>query len=192
MLYATMLSHKVGLRTYEREQAFVNITLDSEDNEHFLEHFRYQIIASQLLSDSAGSVVAPTQPSEHSPIRSPLPEVAATTTGACVAATSAFIFVWIVHSMRHDGSAKQWGWRSAFAVCLTLTLTICIWGYATRSSILHLSRSVIDATSTLTTNLQSLNSTSHSLLSLVQEVELVSRGYRMCVELLIPESRYRR
>lgn len=159
----------------------MNATLGSNGNTGFLEHFRYQIIASQLLDENVGSVTSPTQPCGHPPLRSPLPELTATTTGACAATAISFTFVWIIQWARSEGNTKLWGWRALVATTFSLLLVVGIWVYTTRRSILYLRRNALDATSTFTTNLQSLNSSSTSVLSLIQEVELVSRGYRMLV-----------
>ena len=167
----TMFSHCV--------QVIVDSTLGSNDKERFLEHFRYQIIASQLLSEDVGSVTSPTAPHGHEPARSPLPELTATTTGACAAAAIAFALVWTWRWARGDANSTDFGGRILVASTLTFSLFVCLWIYTTRRRILYLRQNVIDATSTFTTNLQSLNSSSLSVLTLIQEVELVARGYKM-------------
>ena len=160
-------------------QAIVNATLGSNDNDRFLEHFRYQIIASQLLSEDAGSVTSPTPPYNQNPIRAPLPELTATTSGACVAAAIAFALVWTWRWARGSNNAYTLDVRVLVATVTTTAVFAAIWIYVTRRSILYLRRNVIDVASTFTTNLHSLNSSSLSVISLIQEVELVSRGYRL-------------
>lgn len=124
-------------------------------------------------------MTSPTTPHDHAQTRSPLPELTATTTGACAAAAIAFILVWTWRWARNNGASADWGSRMLIAATLTFGLFVGIWIYTTRRSILYLRRNVIDATSAFTTNLQSLNTSSTSVITLIQEVELVSRGYRM-------------
>ena len=160
----------------------VNWTLGSNDNEGFLEHFRYQIIASQLLNEDASFVTSPTASSEHCFAQAHLPELTTTTTtGACVATALAFVLVWIWKWARIAATPPTLGTRTFLASMSTMLLFGSIWVYTTRRSLLYLRRNVIDTTTTFTTNLQSLNTSSSSVLALIQEVELVSRGYRMYV-----------
>ncbi|KAL9050645.1 MAG: hypothetical protein Q9162_006504 [Coniocarpon cinnabarinum] len=157
----------------------VNATLGANDNEGFLEQFRYQIIASQLLSDDAGTVASPSPSHDYKVVIAPVPDVAATTTGACLAAFVAFTLALSWRWAREGASATAGYHRLMTATLYTLICLGCIWIYTTRRSILSWRHNVLESTLAFTTNLQSLNSSSTSVIAAVQEMELLSRGYKL-------------
>lgn len=67
-----------------------------------------------------------------------------------------------------------------------LFLFMGLYAYITRQWLQYLRRNAIDTVSSFVENLQSFESSSTSLLGLIQEMELVSRGYRMCVVTCYP------
>jgi hypothetical protein len=133
-------------RLLTRAQKAVNSRLGRADNERFLEHFRYLIVASQLLG-------------EQSSIRITL--------------------VWLIHwSRRKSGFSK-----ARFVVVLivfTFVATVS-YGYVRRQWLQTLRQQAVENASALVTNLQAFEASTSSALALVQEVELVSRGYRLYV-----------
>lgn len=152
------------------------------DNERFLEHFQFHIIASQLLTDNIGPVSAHASSQAHVDEQRPLSQVySANTTGAACAAGTAFAFVWMLHWVRHGAVPAPVTWRISIALCVTLCLVAGLYAYIARQWLQHLRRNAINAVASFIDNLQSFEASSTSLLGLIQEVELVARGYRMWV-----------
>lgn len=71
--------------------------------------------------------------------------------------------------------------RILVVLALIAVLGIASYGYLRRQWLKYLRHQAVDAASGLTTNLQAFEVSTTAVLSLVQEVELVSKGYRMCV-----------
>ena len=164
-------------------QAVVDITLGKGDNGHFLEHFRYTVIASQLLNDHVGptNTGSPTpQPASHGPLFS---QHCASTTGALLVAFISFLFASIISVAKNHFKEK---WVSstgsvALVSVISALFVFAISGYIRRQSLQNLRRQAIDAVTSLTQTLRALETFTNSSINLVQEVELVSRGYRMFV-----------
>jgi hypothetical protein len=160
-------------------QKAVNSRLGRADNERFLEHFRYLIVASQLLGEQS-SIRTTTFPNANG--RGPAPEfkvTAVSPTGAVLTAATAFTLVWLIHwSRRKSGFSK-----ARFVVVLivfTFVATVS-YGYVRRQWLQTLRQQAVENASALVTNLQAFEASTSSALALVQEVELVSRGYRLYV-----------
>ncbi|KAF2739118.1 hypothetical protein EJ04DRAFT_353590 [Polyplosphaeria fusca] len=158
----------------------VNSRLGRADNQRFLEQFRYLIVASQLLGEQGGLRTASipnfvtdgrTQPQEF--------KVATTNlTGAGLTAATAFTLVWLVHWSRGRASGFSAG---RFLVVLAVFAAVATTGYAyiRRQWLQYLRQQAVDGASLLVTNLQAFEASTSSALALIQEVELVSRGYRI-------------
>jgi hypothetical protein len=147
------------------------------DNQRFLEHFRYLVVASQLLSEQGGlrpaaipSFVPDGRASPHEF------KIASTSlTGATLTAAAAFILVWLIHWSRGRPSVGR------FAVVLAVFAVVgtACYAYMRRQWLQYLRQQAVDGASTLVANLQAFEASTSSALALIQEVELVSRGYRL-------------
>lgn len=161
-----------------RPQKAVNSRLGRADNERFLEHFRYLVVASQLLGEPS-SIRTTTFPS-HANGGGPGPEFKVTTispTGAVLTAATAFTLVYLIHwSRRRSGFSK-----ARFVVVFVVFAVVATASYAyIRRQWLHtLRQQAVENASALVTNLQAFEASTSSALALIQEVELVSRGYRL-------------
>jgi hypothetical protein len=100
-------------------------------------------------------------------------------TGATITASFAFALTWLVHWTR-NGEDSIVG-KSRVAVCLAVLVGLSLVSYAyMRRQLLHyLRQETLSETSAFVTKAQQFDHVAASTLSLVQEVELVSRGYRM-------------
>ncbi|UPX11248.1 uncharacterized protein EKO05_0001864 [Ascochyta rabiei] len=158
----------------------VNARLGRADNERFLEHFRYLVVASQLLGEP--SSIRTTAFPSHSLVPGPEFKVATTSpAGAALTAATAFTLVWLVHwSRRRSGFSK-----ARFVVVLVVFAVVATASYAhIRRQWLHtLRQQAVENASALVTNLQAFEASTSSALALIQEVELVSRGYRLSMPL---------
>jgi hypothetical protein len=158
----------------------VNSRLGRADNERFLEHFRYLIVASQLLNEQAG-LRASAIPSFATDGRAK-PEdfkVATTSlTGAGLTAATAFILVWLIHWSRSRASGFSKGRFFIVVLVFAAVATYC-YAYVRRQWLQYLRQQAVEGASTLVTNLQAFETSTSSALALIKEVELVSRGYRL-------------
>jgi Mysoin-binding motif of peroxisomes len=159
----------------------VNSRLGRADNVKFLEHFRYTIVASQLLSVHSylGQAVhgQPRDPSLRTP-NVPLP-VTFTLAGAAVTAVLAFILAWLTHWTR--GESDFIAGRGRIAVFLIVMAVFVIVGYAyiRRQWLQYLRKQTLEEITEFVGSAHDFDTAAAGALTLVQEVELVSRGYRM-------------
>jgi hypothetical protein len=158
----------------------VNSTLGRADNQRFLEQFRYVVVASQLLNDS-GVLRTSAVPSFAADGRNGPQELQVATinlTGAALTAAAAFILVWLVHwsRSRPSGFSKS---RFVVVVVVFAAVATALYAYVRRQWLHYLRQQAVEGASTLVTNLQAFEASTSSALALIQEVELVSRGYRL-------------
>jgi hypothetical protein len=161
-------------------QKAVNSRLGRADNQRFLEHFRYLVVASQLLGEQGRLRAAPI-PNFTSDAGAPPPAFKVATislTGAGLTAATAFILAWLIHWSRsqHNGFSK--GRFVVVIVVFVAVATIC-YTYIRRQWLQYLRQQAVEGVSALITNLQAFETSTSSALALIQEVELVSRGYRL-------------
>ncbi|OCK75797.1 hypothetical protein K432DRAFT_429167 [Lepidopterella palustris CBS 459.81] len=161
----------------------VNSRLGRADNQRFLEHFRYLIVASQLLGEHSGqgsyrtSAISSFTPEGQA--QSPEYKIASTNLyGALLTGATAFLLVWLIHWSRGRPTGFSKGRLVLVIVVLTVVATIC-YAYLLRQWLQYLRQEAVDSASLLVTNLQAFEASTSSALALIQEVELVSRGYRL-------------
>ena len=166
-------------------QCAINSPMGRADNMRFLEHFRYIIIASQLLNENPGpSALRPsTSQLDESAIGPPTFEkqqiVPINVTGATATAIGAFVLVWLINWARPSpitGSNKS---RVSCVLLVFLLAGILTYIYARRQWLQYLRQQAVESVSALVTHVQALDSSTSSALLFIQEVELVSRGYRI-------------
>jgi len=165
----------------------VQTTLGKEDNHRFLEHFRYVVIASQLLVDT-------TAPSNHRlsssfPAAATFPPQPAPSTsisnaslgpgGILLAAVAASPILYILRSIR-TGWSSGISWIAISLLCCAVAVVgSLLYAYARRQWLKSLRRQAVLAASAFVAAMQDYETTAASLLTFVQEVELVSKGYRL-------------
>ncbi|KAI9723141.1 MAG: hypothetical protein M1828_004244 [Chrysothrix sp. TS-e1954] len=156
----------------------ISSTLGSSDNEHFLEHFRYILIGSQLLNEHSNTNLAHlAQPASASPGLS-YGHNAITLTGATSSALLAFAFTWTL-SWATDTSSGFHAERITIFLALTAIASAFLVTYARRQWLQYLRKQAIDAASEFISDVQSFDTAQISTITLIQEVELVSRGYKI-------------
>jgi hypothetical protein len=94
-------------------------------------------------------------------------------TGAALSGATAFLLVWLVH-----WSGLRTG-RLLLVVVVFAAVATAVYGYMRRQWLQYLRQEAVDGASALVTNLQAVEASTSSALALIQEVELVSRGYRL-------------
>lgn len=151
-------------------------------NTKFLEEFRYIIVASQLLSShqyhgqgSYGNL------QRRKIVDTSGIQKAVSPAGAGATASVAFGVSWII---RWSASAHDWkGIILRFTIVSGLLVAAAIFGqaYLRRRWLHNLRQQNLAETTKFIGHSQDLDSAMTAALCLIQEVELVSRGYRMCV-----------
>lgn len=161
----------------------MNSRLGRADNQRFLEHFRYLIVASQLLNEPE-RVRASTAP-RFTPAGPPheFQVAAISVTGAVLTSGTAFTLVWLIHWSRKRAAGFSWG-RFALVVAVFAAVATTCYAFVRRQWLHYLRQQAVEGASALVTNLQAFETSTSSALALIQEVELVSRGYRLCVNIL--------
>lgn len=165
-------------------QKAVNSRLGRAENERFLEHFRYLIVASQLLGEQDGLRAATARTFAANGQTTPHEFTVATIspTGAAWTGSTAFVLVWLVHWSRPHGSLSTE--RFLCVVVVFAAVATIVYTYMRRQWLHYLRREAVQAASAVVTNLQAFETSTSSAVALIQEVELVSRGYRLYVLIL--------
>ncbi|KAF2088359.1 hypothetical protein K490DRAFT_56355 [Saccharata proteae CBS 121410] len=163
----------------------VNSRLGRADNARFLEHFRYILVASQLLNEHIGQSAFryPTSPYGGSPPAVEYKGGAVDVAGAVVSGVGAFVVVWLIHWAR---GARPGGFSKSRLLLVMTALAVSstiAYSFVQRQWLQHLRHRAIVLASDLVTNLQAFDTATASALMLIQEVELVSRGYRLSTPL---------
>ncbi|CAN9175762.1 unnamed protein product [Alternaria alternata] len=157
----------------------VNSRIGRADNERFLEQFRYLIVASQLLGEQGG-LRASAIPSFATDGRSGPHEFKVARInpiGAAATGTTAFALAWLVHwSRRQPVFSKS---RTLLVMLVFAAVFTAGYTYMRRQWLQYLRQEAVKGASDLVTNLQAFEASTSSALALIQEVELVSRGYRL-------------
>jgi hypothetical protein len=159
--------------------------LGRADNTKFLEQFRYIIVASQLLSEHAyhGQGVQLAIENEWTS-GAVAPHLGGfTLTGAAITATVAFGIVWMLHWVRRAGSRSSASGRAAVAITIFVVLATSVYAYVRRQWLQYLRQQTLVETSSFVAKAQGLDAAISAAVTLIQEVELVSRGYRMYLPL---------
>ncbi|KAL2885411.1 proliferating cell nuclear antigen [Ceratocystis lukuohia] len=166
----------------------VSAHIGRADNANFLEKFRYTIVASQLLSGhsilgqsipyvpklSSETALGPNNTAAYDDTlvkTSILPVIGAI--------TIAFLIPWLA-----SGGAGALSKRRIFLIALIITAAALISPVYFKQQYLKLRRDqALVEVSNFVTHAQSFDSASGAAIALIQEVELVSRGYRLSTPL---------
>ncbi|KAG5980986.1 hypothetical protein E4U55_003423 [Claviceps digitariae] len=164
--------------------AVVVATIDRADNSKFLEQFRYTIIASQLLSGTSILGHRPVAPSIPRPAAgSESQQFVLSTEGILASILGALAIAVILSWVLGNGSSYVTRKRLAFFVVLLAAATFVGQVYMRRQWLRYRREQSLAEMTTFVSNSNDFDSASEATLSLVQEVELVSRGYRISAPL---------
>ncbi|KAL4806905.1 Mysoin-binding motif of peroxisomes-domain-containing protein [Aspergillus unguis] len=170
-------------RLYDVCAAALNSRLGRSDNERFLEQFGYVIVASQLLNEhnapsyaSANGVQSNTTATDH-------PTISTTfgLQGAFVTASTSFSIAWLLHWSRPRTGTGINPRKVGVLLVLVPVLGVLFYAFARRQWLKYLRHQAVDAAVLLIGNAQGFDSATSASVVFIQEVELVSRGYRMQV-----------
>jgi ABC-type Fe3+-siderophore transport system permease subunit len=146
-----------------------------------LEHFRYLVVASQLLVEQGGlrASAFPSFTANGHPGPQEFKVATITPTGAALTGGTAFMLVYLVHWSRRQPTFSKG--RSLLVVLVFAAVATSVYAYMRRQWLQYLRQEAVELVSALVTNLQAFEASTSSALALIQEVELVSRGYRLYV-----------
>jgi hypothetical protein len=102
-----------------------------------------------------------------------------TLAGAGVTALSAFALTWFIHWTRGGGNSLSGMGRMVVFLVILVLFAVISYAYMRRQWLQYLRQQCLAETSEFITNAQNFDNAAAGALTLVQEVELVSRGYRM-------------
>ncbi|KAH6675507.1 Mysoin-binding motif of peroxisomes-domain-containing protein [Halenospora varia] len=163
----------------------VNSRLGRADNARFLERFRYIIVASQLLNAHSYLGQSTQGKSNHAPV--PSLETSqigpVTPAGAVLTASFAFTLAWLLHWTRGERNSSISKGRIVIFFTILGLLVVVTYTYLRRQWLQYLRQQILAEVSTFVMKAQDFDAAASSSMSLIQEVELVSRGYRISTPL---------
>lgn len=175
-----------ALLTLTTGQAAVSARIGKSDNERFLEQFGYIIVASQLLNEqSAPSYTTVTESLSYATDRGDLPALRGVNfdlRGAAFTAGASFVIVWLLNWTRprrgHGFDIR----RILISAFFLVVVGVAFYAFMKRQWLKYLRRQAVDVGTVLIGNAQAFDSAAAASVVLIQEVELVSRGYRLSVK----------
>ena len=97
-----------------------------------------------------------------------------TSSGLLLTSASAFAMAWLIRWLRDTAWASSKGWRISL-----VTAVVVLYAFSRRQRLVNLRMQAVEGASSVTSIAQSFDAVASAALTLIQEVELVSRGYRM-------------
>lgn len=142
-------------------------------------------MASQLLDENTNQAAWRTHPnSALSATPSPVEFSGIPTSGAIATGVTALTLIWLVHwaraSSRTHSVSKA---RAAVVLVAVVIVSLALYVYARRQLLLFLRHRAVEASTGLVASFQAFDAASSSAIQLIQEVEVVSRGYGLSVPL---------
>lgn len=101
--------------------------------------------------------------------------------GVAATAGVAFVLVLLLNWLRGSRLSKS---RVLLALVCAAVAAVLFYAYIRRQWLQYLRHQAVDTASSLTTNARGFDITTSAALSLIQEVELVSKGYRLYAPLI--------
>lgn len=158
--------------------------LDRADNSRFIEQFRYTIVASQLLSGH--SILG-----QHVPVQSSKMEVGGgaqdpnipSQTGLLLTAVGALGLAWFISWLYGGGITNLTKKRVVVFVVVFAVAGVASQAYIRQQWLRYVREQTLVEISTFVSKAQDFDSASSAAVALIQEVELVSRGYRLSAPL---------
>lgn len=102
-----------------------------------------------------------------------------TWSGLLLTSAAAFTPVWAIRWLRDMTWACSDGWRISLVTAIIAIAAVVLYAYARRQRLINLRMQAVEGASSVTSIARSFDAVASAALTLIQEVELVSRGYRM-------------
>ena len=156
------------------------------ENALFLEQFRYIIVASQLLNEHSNPKTYrrqafPAPPLDGSPRWRHDANFVPSRLGLFLTGATAFALALSVRWLRSRTTVTYYPSQICLFVSVIFAGTLSLYYYLRRQSLHYLRIQAIESASSLTTNAQDFDAAASAGITFIQEVELVSRGYKMHV-----------
>nr|KMM70417.1 hypothetical protein CPAG_06729 [Coccidioides posadasii RMSCC 3488] len=171
-------------RVQEACVAALSAGIGKSDNERFLEQFGYIVVASQLLNEPTppsyssitGAVTQSAKSTEGHPTSQP---VVFDLYGAVFSALASFSVVWLFHATR-PRHGTGWNIKRIFVFAFFFAaVAVAFYIFARRQWLKYIRHEALNVATVLVGNSQNFDSVVAASVLLIQEVELVSRGYRL-------------
>lgn len=166
-----------------RLQSAVATTLDRADNSKFLERFRYTIVASQLLSGHSILGQHVSVQSSKIPMGIDQDPTTPSQTGLIITAVGALGIAWFISWLYGGGYTHLTKKRVAVFVVVLAVAGIASQAYIRQQWLKWVREQALAEIANFVSKAQDFDSASSAAVALVQEVELVSRGYRLSAPL---------
>lgn len=176
-------SSKKRLSSLQDRATAVASKLDRADNSRFIEQFRYTIVASQLLSGH--SILGQHVPLQSSMMMGPGgqdPNIPSET-GLMLTAAGALSVSWFISWLYGGGITNLTKKRVVVFILIFAGAGLASQAYIRQQWLRYVRGQVLAEISTFVSKAQDFDSASSAAVALVQEVELVSRGYRLSAPL---------
>ncbi|KAB8068584.1 Mysoin-binding motif of peroxisomes-domain-containing protein [Aspergillus leporis] len=172
-------------RLYGACTSALNSRVGRSDNERFLEQFGYVIVASQLLNEhNAPSYTAAADVLSNS-LAADLPSISTTfgLQGAVVTASTSFSIAWLLHWSRPRTGSGLNPRKVGVLLVLVPVIGVLFYAFAKRQWLKYLRHQAVDGAAVFIGSAQGFDSAASASVAFIQEVELVSRGYRISTPL---------
>ncbi|KAE8345342.1 hypothetical protein BDV24DRAFT_148340 [Aspergillus arachidicola] len=172
-------------RLYDACTSALNSRVGRSDNERFLEQFGYVIVASQLLNEHSAPSYASAADVLSSSRSADLPSISSTfgLQGAVVTASTSFSIAWLLHWSRPRTGSGLNPRKVGVLLVLVPVIGVLFYAFAKRQWLKYLRHQAVDAAVFFIGNAQGFDSAASASVVFIQEVELVSRGYRISTPL---------
>lgn len=157
--------------------------LDRADNSRFIEQFRYTIVASQLLSGH--SILGQHLPAQSSMMQIPGSQDPSipSETGLLLTAVGALGLAWFISWLYGGGIANLTKKRVVVFIVVFAVAGVASQAYIRQQWLRYVRGQTLVEITTFVSKAQDFDSASNAAVALIQEVELVSRGYRLSAPL---------
>ncbi|GAB1192052.1 hypothetical protein APSETT444_001236 [Aspergillus pseudonomiae] len=168
-------------RLYDACTSALNSRVGRSDNERFLEQFGYVIVASQLLNEHSAPSYASAADVLSSSRSTDLPSISSTfgLQGAVVTASTSFSIAWLLHWSRPRTGSGLNPRKVGVLLVLVPVIGVLFYAFAKRQWLKYLRHQAVDAAGIFIGYAQGFDSAASASVVFIQEVELVSRGYRI-------------
>jgi len=168
----------------DHTQSALHSRLGWTENALFLEQFRYTIVASQLLNEHSN-------PNTYKRQRFPPPirdrqsgwenkqHLAPSAVGLFTTGATAFVLAWAVRWLKSEAVTHYSRSRITVIALAVVVLIMFFYYYLRHQWLQYLRNQAVESASSLTINAQEFDAAVFAGITLIQEVELVSRGYSM-------------
>lgn len=180
---STPISKKRLSSALQNRATAVASKLDRADNSRFIEQFRYTIVASQLLSGH--SILGQHVSAQSSMMMGPGgqdPSIPSET-GLVLTAVGALSVAWFISWLWGGGITNLTKKRVVVFVVVFAGAGLASQAYIRQQWLKYVRRQALADLSTFVSKSQDFDSASNAAVALIQEVELVSRGYRLSAPL---------